>query len=178
MKKYLLQLVCLLSLFFIFSCGDTEDTDSQQISVLPQRVISKEQTALAKTRNENPDAWADQNLARLIEKHGDSPDVRTVADFMEKIEYGRPIDTAEYETYIDIMRKISPKVLTMDEYYVKLEAESQLSILQSDIEQCRVEVFRVLKTEGLSFHQIDWTELDQENRFCQTGYRRQMRRWH
>jgi len=167
-----------LSLFFLFSCGDTEDIDTQQISVLPQRAISEEQTASAKMRNENPETWADQNLARLIKEHGDTHDVRTVADFMRKVELGRPINMTEYETYIKIMRKISPKWLTMDEYYVKREAESQLGILLSDIEQCRIEVFRALKTEGLSFHKVKWIELDEENEFCQTEYRNRRRLWH
>lgn len=92
-------------LFFLFSCGDTEDIDNQRISVLPQRVISEEQTAVTNMRNENPVSWAKQNLARLIELHGDIPDVHTVADFIEKIELGRPINKTEYETYVEKMRK-------------------------------------------------------------------------
>ena len=178
MKKYLLQLACLLSLFLIFGCGGTEDTDNQQISVLPHRVISEEDTALAKERSENPEIWAEQNLARLIEKHGDIPDVHTVANFMRKVELGLSRTDAECRAYLDKMRELTPKRLTMDEYYVKLEADYQLGILESDIGRCRLEVFRTLKSEGTSFQQIDWTELDENNRFCRTGDLRRMRLWH
>lgn len=84
----------------------------------------------------------------MIELHGDIPDVHTVADFMEKIELGRPINKTEYETYIEKMNELSPDRLTMDEYYVKLEAKFQLGIMLSDIEQCRIEVFHALRNRG------------------------------
>ncbi|MDE0485069.1 MAG: hypothetical protein OXI67_21040 [Candidatus Poribacteria bacterium] len=179
MYRYLPQLACLLSLIFLFSCGEnTDDTNNPQISYLPQNNISKEREASAKSRYENPEVWADQNLTRLIEEHGDIPDVHTVAGFMRKVELGSPRSDAECRTYIDTMRELTPERLTMDEYYVLLEAEFQLGILDSDIGRCRLEVFRALKAEGTSFQQIRWDELDENNRFCQTEDLRRTRLWH
>ena len=129
--------------------------------------VSKEQEELARIRKEDPEAWIDHNLARLIKEHGDTPDVRTVADFMEKIELENPINKTEYETYIEIMEKISPKRMTIDEYYVKLEAKSQLGIWLQDIEQCRLDAYRWARAEGISFIRIAWENLDEEHEFCQ-----------
>lgn len=179
MSDYLFQLTCLLSLIFLFGCGGgTDDTDNPQISDLPQRDISDRQTATAQERNEDPKAWAEQNLARLIERHGDNRDVHTVASFMRKVELRLPRSDFECRTYINTIIELAPKYLTIDEYYVLLEAQFQLGELDSDIGRCRLEVFRALKVEGASFHQIKWEDLDENNEFCRTGDLRRTRLWH
>jgi hypothetical protein len=129
--------------------------------------ISAELEELARIRKEYPEAWIEHNLARLIKEHGDTRDVRTVADFMGKIELGQTITEAEYETYVEIMDRLSPRIRTIDEVYVRLEAESQLGIWLSDIKQCRLKAYRWAREEGISFVQIDWINLDEEHEFCQ-----------
>jgi len=129
--------------------------------------ISKELEELARIRKEDPEAWIEHNLARLIKEHGDTRDVRTAADFMGKIELGQTITEAEYETYVEIMDRISPRIRTIDEVYVRLEAKSQLLIWLSDKEQCKLKAFRWAREEGISFVQIDWLNLDEEHEFCQ-----------
>ena len=129
--------------------------------------ISAELEELARIRKEDPEAWIGHNLAWLIKEHGDTRDVRTAADFMGKIELGHTITEAEYETYVEIMDRLSPRSRTIDEVYVRLEAKSQLNIWMSDKEQCELEAFRWAREEGISFVQIDWINLDEEHEFCQ-----------
>ena len=141
--------------------------EASKIKPTHRERISKELEELARIRKEDPEAWIEHNLARLIKEHGDTRDVRTVAEFMGKIELGQTITEAEYETYEEIMDRISPRVRTIDQVYVELEVKSQLLIWLPDREQCRLKAFRWAREEGISFVQIDWLNLDEEHEFCQ-----------
>lgn len=152
---------------FLFPDQPIPDVYNEQIPLHPHDFVSEDLIALAKIRKENPEAWADHNLARLIKAHGDTPDVRIIADFMRKVELGLPRTDDECRTYLDKIHERIPKRVTLDEHYGALEADSQLANWLSAVDQCRLEAYRWARGEGISFAQVDWIELNEKHTFCQ-----------
>ena len=134
---------------------------------LQQRTRTEELLAVAKLRKEDPQKWVDHNRAQLIKEHGDTPDVRMIADFMEKIELGHPITEAEYGTYLAKLEELQPGWLTRDQNYVKLEAKDQLGIWMRDLERCTLESYRLAKANGTPFDMI-LSDLNEEHPLCQS----------
>ena len=133
-----------------------------------ERAREDELHAVAKIRKEDPKAWVEHNRAQLIKEYGDIPDAHIIADFMEKIELGIPIDKEEYETYLAKMEELQPGWFTHDQSYVKLEAKSQLGIWLRDLERCKLELYRSAKVEGIPFDMIYWKNINEEHGFCQS----------
>lgn len=129
--------------------------------------LREEENTLAKIRMDDPKAWAEHNRAKLIKEYGDTHAVRTIADFMEKIELELSITEEEYNTYKAKIEEVQSGVLLLDQFYVKLEAENQLGIHLSDIDQCRLKLYRWAKSEGIPFIQIKWELIDEEHEACQ-----------
>ena len=117
---------------------------------------------------EDPEAWTEYNRAQLIKEYSDIPDVHIVADFMEKIELGIPIEKNEYETYLAILEELQPGWFTSDQSYVKLEAKSQLGIWMRDLEKCKLELYRLARKDGIPFDLINMSNINEEGGFCQS----------
>lgn len=153
---------------YLFPESPISGADTKQLPYFHRTTHDEEQRAVAKIRKENPEAWLDYNRAQLIKEHGDIPDVHIVADFMEKIELGIPIEKNEYETYLNIMEELQPGSFTLDQFYVKLEAKSQLGIWMRDLEKCKLELYRLAREDGIPFDQINMKNINDEDGFCQS----------
>jgi len=153
---------------YLFPESPIRGTDTKQIPLFHRRNHYEEQRAVAKIRKEDPEAWIDYNRAQLIEKHGDTPEVHIVADFMQKIELGVSIERNEYDIYLNIMESIQPGWFTSDQFYVRLEAKSQLGIWMRDLEKCKLELYRLAREDGIPFEQINMPDNYEEDRFCQS----------
>ena len=153
---------------FLFPDGPMLEIEDGEIRVFQERAREDELHAVAKIRKEDPKAWVEHNRAQLIKEHGDIPDAHIIADFMEKIELGIPINKEEYETYLAKMEELQPGWFTQDQYYVKLEAKSQLGIWLRDLERCKLELYRSAKVEGIPFDMIYWKNINEEHGFCQS----------
>lgn len=70
---------------FLFPDSPILEADINEIPLFYRSTHRKEQDAVAKIRMENPKTWTEYNRAQLIKKHGDTPDIHIVADFMEKL---------------------------------------------------------------------------------------------
>lgn len=130
--------------------------------------LDEEEKALAIIRKNNPEAWTEHTRAQLIKEYGDIPDVHIIADFMEKIELGIPINEEEYETYMTTIKELQSGLLTPDQHYVTLEAQSQLGIPMQDIDKCRLNLYRTATAEGIPIVQIKWHTIDIKHEFCQS----------
>lgn len=153
---------------YLFPESPIKGTDTKQIPFFHRSTHYEEQRAVAKIRKEDPEAWTEYNRAQLIGKYGDTPDVHIVADFMEKIEIGISIERNEYETYLNIMEDLQPGWFTRDQSYVKLEAKSQLGIWMRDLEECKLELYRLAREDGIPFDQINMSNINEEDGFCQS----------
>ena len=132
------------------------------------RYLDEEEKALAIIRKEDPQKWTEHTRAQLIKEHGDIPDAHIIADFMEKIELGIPIDKEEYETYMTKIEELQSNRFSSDQFYVVLEAQSQLGIWMQDIDKCRLNLFRTAIAEAIPIVQIEWHTIDIEHEFCQS----------
>ena len=153
---------------FLFPDGPMLEIDDGEIHGFHQNTREDELSAVAKIRKEDPKAWAEHNRAQLVKEHGDIPDAHIIADFMEKIELGLPINKEEYETYLAKIEELQSGQFTQDQFYVKLEAKSQLGIWLRDLERCKLELYRQAKADGISFDMIYWKNINEEHAFCQS----------
>ena len=153
---------------FLFPDSPKLVVDDGEIHDLQQRTRDEELLAVAKIRKEDPQKWVDHNRAQLIKEYGDIPDAHIIADFMEKIELGLPITKEEYETYLAKIEELQPGQFTHDQFYVKLEAKSQLGLWLRDLERCKLELYRSAKSDGIPLDLIHWKNINEEHEFCQS----------
>ncbi len=153
---------------YLFPESPIKGTDTKEIPLFHRTTYYDEQSAVAKIRKEDPEAWTEYNRVRLIKEYGDIPDVHIVADFMEKIELGVPIEKNEYETYLNIMENLRPGSLNRDQYYVELEAKSQLGIWMRDIEKCKLALYRLAREDGIPFDLINMSNINEDGKACQS----------
>lgn len=113
---------------------------------------------LDQLRIEDPEAWVKGMRAVLIERHGDIREVKTIIDFMRKLELELPRTDNDCHAYIKAYEVIHGRTGNSLPYvfYAMLEAVNQVRRLGS-LE--RLKKYREARAKGISFYDIDWGEL-------------------
>lgn len=125
---------------------------------LLRRVEEQEELRLLdQLRIEDPKAWVKGMRAVLIERHGDIPEVKTIIDFMQKLELELPRTNKECHAYIKAYEVIHGRTGNSLPYvfYAMLEAVNQVGRLGS---LRRLEKYREAREKGISFYDIDWDD--------------------
>ncbi|MDE0470284.1 MAG: hypothetical protein OYL97_24845 [Candidatus Poribacteria bacterium] len=106
---------------------------------------------------EDPEAWVNGMRAVLIERHGDIPEVKTIINFMRKLELELPRTDKECHAYIKAYEVIHGRTGNSLPYvfYAMLEAVNQVRRLGS---LQRLEKYREARENGISFYDIDWDD--------------------
>ena len=108
---FLFYVVCFLSLFIFFGCGDTEDTEKTSDLIAERPEPEKTDDVYI------PDKWYktrdpllrnDYFLAVLIKQFGDIPEVHTIADYQRKKIQGLPVTVEEYNAFLDAGKRLWP----------------------------------------------------------------------
>ena len=120
-----------------------------------------ERLFLDRLRRKNPEAWIEHKHAALLCRHGDIPEVDSIADFLRKLERELPRTDKDCYVYIDAYFSLyyrsadnSLKGASIYEYYAWLEAANQTGRLSKDALH-RLEKYRKARAEGISFYDID-----------------------
>ena len=125
---------------------------------LLRRVEEQEELRLLdQLRIEDPKAWVKGMRAVLIERHGDIREVKTIIDFMQKLELELPRTNKECHAYIKAYEVIHGRTGNSLPYvfYAMLEAVNQVGRLGS---LRRLEKYREAREKGISFYDIDWDD--------------------
>ena len=125
---------------------------------LLRRIEEQEELRLLdQLRIEDPEAWVKGMRAVLIERHGDIPEVKTIINFMRKLELKLPRTDKECHAYIKAYEVIHGRTGNSLPYvfYAMLEAVNQVRRLGS---LRRLEKYREAREKGISFYDIDWDD--------------------
>lgn len=178
--------ICDISLKIIFSIGVTEaeqeayieayqfvfpsvqivNQDFNDLPLFRRQTYEEAEVILAQIRKDNPTVWTEHIRTQLVRKHGNTPKVHKIADFIEHIELEIEITLEMYESYTTILEELNPGAYTLNQKYAKLEAKDQLGLWLRESEQCDLKVFRNLKSEAIPFTLIDWTSVDVNHVLC------------
>ena len=115
---------------------------------------------LDQLRIEDPEAWIKGMRAVLVNRHGDIPEVDTIANFLRKLELNLPRTDHECHAYIQVYDALyddSNTALTY-EFYAILEAVNQIGQFVGDAPLRRLEKYREARAEGIPFYDIDWDD--------------------
>ena len=120
-----------------------------------RRFSEQELRSLEQLRIEDPQAWVKGMRAFLIKKHGDIPEVDTIANFLRKVELNLPRTDEECHTYVKVYNTLYADYFgSRYEYYAMLEAVDQVSPIVADEPLQVLEKFREARAEGISFYNI------------------------
>ncbi|MXV75793.1 hypothetical protein F4Z99_16150 [Candidatus Poribacteria bacterium] len=126
------------------------------IAAEERRFSEEELRSLEQLRIEDPQAWIKGMRAFLIQKHGDIPEVDTIANFLRKVELNLPRTDEECRTYLKAYNTLYADYFGSHyEYYAMLEASDQLRPIVAEVPLRILEKFREARAEGISFYDID-----------------------
>ena len=119
----------------------------------------EERLFLDRLRRKNPEAWIEHKHAALLRRHGDIPEVDTLADFLRKLELQLPRTDKECRAYLKAYQALydHTTIASRYEYYAWLEAANRTGRLSEDALH-RLEKYRKARAEGISFYDIDWDD--------------------
>ena len=127
-------------------------------------VRDEEFQLLKAEHDEDHELWIQLYRTRLINDHGDIPEVHIVVDFMRKLALQLPRTDAECNNFLKAHSEMRPlkveQQLPLHEEYAILEAQDQLQLKMNELAQRRLETFREAKTKGIPFLHIDWNDED------------------
>ena len=146
------------AMYFLFP-GAVNRRSLEEARDLLKRIEAEEELRLLdQLRIEEPAAWIKGMRAALIERHGDIPEVKTIIDFMRKVELELPRTNNDCNTYIkayEVIHGCSGNASPY-EFYAMLEAVNQIGRLGS---LRRLEKYREAREKGISFYDIDWDDV-------------------
>ena len=118
----------------------------------------KERRFLDRLRRKNPEAWIEHKHAALLRKHGDIPEVDSIAYFLGKLEMEMPRTDKDCYVYIDayisLYNHSEAEEASTYEYYAWLEATEQTGP-SSENSRRSLEKYRKARADGISFYDID-----------------------
>ena len=121
-----------------------------------RRFSEQELRSLEQLRIEDPQAWVKGMRAFLIKKHGDIPEVDTIANFLRKVELNLPRTDEECHTYVKVYNTLYADYFgSRYEYYAMFEAVDQVWPIVAEDPLRILEKFREARAEGISFYNID-----------------------
>lgn len=145
------------AMYFLFP-GAVNLRSLEEARDLLRRIEAEEELRLLdQLRIEEPAAWVKGMRAVLIERHGDIPEVKTLIDFMRKLELELPRTDKECHAYIKAYEVIHGRTGNSLPYvfYAMLEAVNQVGRLGS---LQRLKKYREAREKGISFYDIDWDD--------------------
>ena len=106
----LFYLVCFLSLFTFFGCGDTEDSEKASGLIAEHTEETEDPIDIPDDwyKTKDPNLRNDYFLAILINQFGDIPEVHTIAEYQRKKELGLPVTIDEYTAYLEAATRLWP----------------------------------------------------------------------
>ena len=132
------------------------------IKRLKSIVAQEERRFMEQLRIEYPEARIKRMRTILIDKHGNIPEVDTIANFLRKLELNLPRTDEECFAYL---RAYSALYIIADsdtgsiyEDYASLEASHQLRHILGDLpkQTGALEKYREARAKGISFYNIKW----------------------
>ena len=120
----------------------------------------RERRFMEQLRREDPETWVKYKRAALIDRHGNIPEVDTIATFLRKLELGLPRTDKECSAYFkayDALYDDSNTASTY-EFYALLEALHQVRRFVADPPSRTLEKYREARAESISFHDIEWDD--------------------
>ena len=146
------------AMYFIFPNADTQRSIKETRNLLKSIEAQGELRLLDQLRIEDTEAWVKGMRAVLIKRHGDLPEVKTIIDFMRKLELKLPRTDHDCRAYMDAYRTLyGPSDNSSPyEFYAMLEAVNQTGRFIGDAPLRRLEKYREARAKGISFYDIDW----------------------
>ena len=155
--------------YFLFSTENhkrlLEDEMKELKTTIAQeerRFSEQELRSLEQLRIENPEAWVKSMRAFFIQKHGNTPEVNTIIEFLRKLELDLPRADKECHSYLTAYNALytASKVHSTYEYeyYAMFEAVDQVWPIVAEDPLRILEKFREARAEGISFYNIDWDD--------------------
>ena len=152
----------ILNAFFYLACLITPNAVTRRSLERTRNLLrsieeQEELRLLDQLRIEDPKAWVKGMRAVLIERHGDIREVKTIINFMRKLELELPRTDKECHAYIKAYEVIHGRTGNSLPYvfYAILEAVNQVGRLGS---LRRLEKYREAREKGISFYDIDWDD--------------------
>ena len=148
------------AMYFLVPNADTQRSLQETRNLLKSIEAEEGLHLLDQLRIEDPEAWVKGMRAVLIKRHGDVPEVKTIIDFMRKLELKLPRTDHDCRAYMDAYRNLyGPSDNSSPyEFYAMLEAVDQTGRFVGDAPLRRLEKYREARAKGISFYDIDWSD--------------------
>ena len=145
------------AMYFLFPTAVNKRTLEELIKSVEEK---REQRFMDKLRIEDPEAWVKYKRAALIDRHGDIPEVDTIADFLRKLELNLPRTDKDCHAYFQVYDALYDDMNTASsyEFYALLEALYQIRPFVEAPPSRRLEQYREARTEGIPFYDIEWDD--------------------
>lgn len=145
------------AVYFLSPNAATQRSLQETRNLLRDIEAQEELRLLDQLRMEKPEAWVKGMRAVLIRRHGDLPEVKTIIDFMRKLELELPRTDQDCHTYIETYKVLYGTTGNSSPYvfYAMLEAVNQVGRLGS---LDRLKKYREARANGISFYDIDWND--------------------
>lgn len=143
--------------YFLFPSA----TNRHSLEKIRKRVDEeRERRFLDRLRRQDPEAWIEHKHAALLRRHGDIPEVDTIANFLRKLELNLPRTDKDCQAYLKAYEVLYDHIKTAStyEYYAMLEAMNQIGRFVGDGPLRRLGKYREARAKGISLYDIDWDD--------------------
>jgi len=145
------------AMYFLFPSAVNKRSLEEAIKPVEEK---RERRFMEQLRREDPETWIKYQRAALIDRHGNIPEVDTIADFLRKLELNLPRTDKECHAYFEVYDALYDDMNTASsyEFYALLEALYQIRPFVKDPPSPTLEKYREARAKGIPFYDIEWDD--------------------